>query len=94
VEQNNLDDERDERGRLWSGLGNALNQAFEYAVISFLFGLAGYGLDKWTGLLPLFTIVFVVVAFVGLFARMWYSYDAAMKAEEARAPWGRKATSP
>lgn len=93
MEQDNVD-ERDERGRLWSGFGDALTRAFEFAVIGTLFGLLGFLLDGWTGLRPAFTIAFVVLALVGLFARMYYAYEAAMQAEEARAPWGRKAAQP
>lgn len=95
MEQDDLDeDERDERGRLWAGFGDALTRAFEFAVISVLFGVAGYALDSWTGLMPLFTIVFVVIGLVGLFAGLYYRYEEAMQAEEARAPWGRKPASP
>jgi hypothetical protein len=93
VEQDNSD-ERDERGRLWSGFGDALTRAFEFAFISVLFGFGGYRLDLWTGLTPLFTIVSVTVALVGLFAALYYRYEAEMQAEEARAPWGRKPVQP
>lgn len=80
---------RDERGRLWSGFGDALTRAFEFAFISALFGVAGHGVDRWTGLTPLFTIIAVTIGFVGLFAALYYRYEADMKAEEARSPWGK-----
>lgn len=93
MEHDNVD-ERDERGRLWSGFGDTLTRAFEFAVIAVLFGVAGYALDGWTGLRPLFTIVFVVIGLVGVFARLYYAYEEAMQAEEARAVWSRKAVQP
>lgn len=81
---------RDEQGRMWSGFGDALTRAFEFAVISVLFGVAGYALDGWLGMRPLFTIVFVVIGLTGVFARLYYAYAEAMAAEEARSPWGQK----
>jgi len=93
VEQDNVD-ERDERGRLWSGFGDALTRAFEFALISVLFGFGGYRLDQWLGLTPLFTIAAVSLALVGLFAALYYRYEAEMKAEEARAVWARKPAQP
>ena len=47
------------------------------------FGL-GYGLDRWVGTSPLFTIVFAVLAIVGKSVAMWYQYEATMRGLEAQ----------
>lgn len=72
---------------LYNGFGDTLARAFEFAAVLAIFGAGGWGLDRWLDTSPVFTIVTVIVATVGLFARLWYGYEAAMQAEEARAPW-------
>ena len=48
-----------------------------------LFVAAGYGLDRWLGTLPWFTIGMTVLAGIGFFAKFKYQYDAAMEQHEA-----------
>lgn len=75
---------------LYSGFGDTLARAFEFAAVVAIFGFGGHALDRWAGTLPVLTIVFVVLAVVGLFARLWYVYEETMKAHERRAPWGKE----
>ena len=77
------------RQQTYQGFGDTLALAFELAVTPFVFGLIGYGLDRWLGLTPLFTIVLVLFCIAGLGVRMWFDYDARMKAHEAAGPWAR-----
>jgi len=53
--------------------------------------VGGWFLDRWLGTRPILTIVLVVLCLVGMFARMWYAYEAQMQAHDAAAPWGRPA---
>ena len=75
---------------LYNGAGEGMSRAFELALTPAIIGGFGYLLDRWLGLLPVFTIVFFLVAMAGLVARMYYSYDAQMKDHEAASPWARK----
>lgn len=72
---------------LYNGAGEGMNRAFELALTPAIIGGFGYLLDRWLGLLPVFTIVFFLIAVAGVIARMWYGYDAQMKAHEASGPW-------
>ena len=78
-----------ERQETYQGFGDTLAVAFELAVTPFVFGLIGYGLDRWLGIVPLFTTMLVLFAIAGLSVRMWFDYDTRMKAHEAQAPWAR-----
>ena len=77
------------RQQTYRGFGDTLAVAFELAVTPFVFGLIGYGLDRWLGVVPLFTLVLVVFCIAGLSVRMWFDYDTRMKALEAQGPWAR-----
>ncbi|MDQ3756951.1 MAG: AtpZ/AtpI family protein [Actinomycetota bacterium] len=79
---------RDKRD-LYNGFGNGLSRAFEFAVTPVVFGGLGYALDRRLDLVPVVTIVATLLALAGMFVRMWYGYDAEMKAHEAHGPWGR-----
>ena len=70
---------------------DGLGRGMEFAILVLMFLGVGYVLDRWSGTKPLFMIVLVVLALVGQFASMWYSYDARMKQhEEDRASNTRK----
>ena len=72
---------------LYNGAGEGMNRAFELALTPAIIGGLGHLLDRWLGLLPVFTIVFFLIGMAGVIARMWYGYDARMKAHEASGPW-------
>jgi len=76
--------------QLYNGFGNTLARAFELVVTPALFGLIGYGIDRVTGLLPVFTIVLTVFCLVGMSVRMYYGYVTAMNEHEANGPWAKK----
>jgi F0F1-type ATP synthase assembly protein I len=78
-----------DRQHLYNGFGNGLARAFELAATPLVFGFLGHLLDGWLGTSPAFLIAFVVFSLAGLSARMWYGYDAEMKAHEAAGPWAR-----
>ena len=82
------------QGELYNGFGEGLQRAFELALTPAIIGGFGYLLDRWLGVLPILTIVFFLVAMVGLIARMWYGYDARMKEYEAAGPWAAKDATP
>jgi F0F1-type ATP synthase assembly protein I len=74
---------------LYNGFGDTLTVAFELALIPVLFAGAGILLDRWLGTSPLFLVALVVLAVVGLGAKMYYRYKAQMEKAEAGAPWRR-----
>ncbi len=79
----------DERRHLYSGFGDSLVQAFEFAATPFLFGWIGHVLDVRLGTNPALTIALVLFALIGLGVRAYYGYEAAMQAHEAEAPWAK-----
>lgn len=76
-------------GELYNGAGEGMSRAMELALTPAIIGGLGYLLDRWLGLMPVLTIVFFLVAMVGLVARLWYSYDAQMKLHEQAGPWAQ-----
>jgi F0F1-type ATP synthase assembly protein I len=72
---------------LYNGAGEGMSRAFELALTPAIIGGLGYLLDRWLGMLPVFTIIFFLGAMVGLMARMYYAYDARMKDHDATGPW-------
>ena len=77
------------QGELYNGAGEGLSRAFELALTPAIVGGLGYLLDRWLGLLPVFTIIFFLVGMAGVVARMYYGYDLKMKEHEAAGPWAR-----
>lgn len=71
-----------------AALNRGLSNGIEIAVVTMLFCFAGFGLDKWLGTSPIFTIVLSFVGIAGVFARAYYTYKADMERHEAarRAP--------
>jgi hypothetical protein len=82
------------RQQTYQGFGDTLAVSIELAVTPVIFGLIGYGLDRWLGIVPVLTIVLVVLCIAGLSVRMWFEYDARMKVHEAAGPWARAKASP
>lgn len=76
-----------ERQDLYNGFGNGLALGFELAVTPAVFGAIGYGLDRWLGLLPVLTIVFVLLAVAGLSVRQFAAYTVRMKLHDTEGPW-------
>jgi len=81
-------DHQDKRD-LYNGFGDGLALAFEFAVTPAIFGFIGYLIDRGIDTVPLFTILLSLLCVLGMFVRVWYSYDASMQAHEGDAPWKR-----
>lgn len=77
----------DEKRDLNRGFGDGMSRAFEIAVTPIVFGALGYGIDTLADTTPAFTIALAVFAVMGMFVRLWYGYDAEMRAHETRARW-------
>ena len=60
-----------------------LGRGMEMALTLLLFLLVGWAIDQWLGIFPLFTIVLVVLAAIGIFVRLRYTYEVAMLRHEA-----------
>src|SRR5579859_1453718 len=94
VEQAEDDVDLNDKRDFYNGFGDGLARAFEYAVTPAIFGFLGWLLDRAIGTLPLFTIVFALLCIVGMFLKTWYTYDAMMRAHDAKSPWGQARSSP
>ena len=75
------------QSELYNGAGEGLSRAMELALTPAIIGGLGYLLDRWLGLVPVFTILFFLIAMAGLMARMYYAYDAKMREHDSVAPW-------
>jgi hypothetical protein len=80
-----------ERGDAYRSFGDGFTRAFELAFTPVIFGAVGYGIDNWIGIVPVFTIVFVLLSVIGLLLRTWYGYVYRMQALEQSAPWAKRA---
>ncbi len=80
------------KGELYRTFGNGYTRAFELAVTPTLFGLMGYGLDRWLGIIPVLTLVFALTAFLSLLLSTWSGYVEQMKSLESAGPWARAST--
>jgi F0F1-type ATP synthase assembly protein I len=78
-----------EQGKLYQGYGDGMSRALEFALTPAIFCGLGYLLDRWLGVVPVFSIVLFLVAVAGMFAKTWYIYEARMRLEDAAAPWGQ-----
>jgi F0F1-type ATP synthase assembly protein I len=61
---------------------DAFARALDFALVTLVFVGLGALVDWLLGTMPVFMIVFVIVGLCGQFARLWYSYDAAMREHE------------
>ena len=59
----------------------------EIALVPATFGALGWWLDGRLGTRPGLLIALLSFAVVGMFVKTWIGYDAAMRREEAGAPW-------
>ena len=77
------------RRALNQGFSNAMNRAIELVALPLLFGALGLFLDHvlvWT---PVLTIALAGYGLAGGVLRIYYAYNAQMKAAEAGKPWTR-----
>jgi F0F1-type ATP synthase assembly protein I len=78
-----------DRQATWNGFGNALSQAVELVTAPLLFALFGWFLDRHFGTGPVLAITLGLVGVVGVAARSYYWYRAAIEREEEGKPWTR-----
>jgi putative F0F1-ATPase subunit (Ca2+/Mg2+ transporter) len=83
-----------EQGLDYRGYEDGMARAFELALTPAIFCGIGYGIDRWLGTLPVFSIILFLVSVAGMFVRTWYAYDARMREEDAAAPWSRTPAAP
>jgi F0F1-type ATP synthase assembly protein I len=74
----------------YNGFGDGMNRAVEFAVTPVLFGGLGFALDRSIGMVPVFTITLMLFAMVGLFVRMWFTYDLEMRRHEEQGTWAKR----
>jgi F0F1-type ATP synthase assembly protein I len=74
---------------LYNGFGNALATAVEMVLTPAVFLLFGLWLDSRLGTTPVFAVVLAVLAFVGVIAKVYYTYRADIAREEEGKPWTR-----
>ena len=55
--------------------------SFDLTFAAVLVGLIGYGIDRWLGIVPVFTLVFSVAGFIGASASIYYRYKEQMAAD-------------
>jgi hypothetical protein len=79
-----------ERRALNNGFGDALSQAFEFAVTPILFALFGLWLDSRWGSGHLWVVVLSVLGITGVCVRTIYAYKAKIEKEEEGKPWTRR----
>jgi F0F1-type ATP synthase assembly protein I len=79
----------EERRQLYSGFGDALSLAIEFVVTPLIFAAAGFFLDRWLGTEPYLVIALGSFGLIGFVVKAFYTYQAAIEAEEADKPWTR-----
>ncbi|MFN0088710.1 MAG: AtpZ/AtpI family protein [Acidimicrobiales bacterium] len=82
---NNID-----RRELNNGFGEALSRAFEFAVTPAIFGFLGWLLDRWLGVVPLFTLVFSLTVVSYMMWKLFRLYTSEMEAQERKLPTRRE----
>lgn len=63
--------------------GDSLGHGMDAALLVALFLLAGFGLDRLFGTMPVFMIIMTVLGAIGIFAKFKYNYEAKMDEHEA-----------
>jgi len=64
--------------------------SYELVFSPLILALIGYGLDRWVGTLPLFTIIFAVVGLVGACIKLYFGYVNEMDEHTKDAPWAKR----
>lgn len=63
--------------------------SFELALGPVIFAALGFLLDRWLGVLPLFTLLLFAFGAVATVVKLWLGYDREMRKHEEVAPWAR-----
>ncbi len=79
-----------ERQALYGGFGEALSQAFEFAVTPILFAALGWWIDGRLGTSPVVLVALAALGFTGVCVRAIYRYKEKVEREEEGKPWTRR----
>lgn len=66
------------------GFGDGLAAAFELVVTPAIFGFLGFLVDRWLGLMPVFTLTLTIAVLVYVVWKFWAQYVADSDAELER----------
>lgn len=75
-------------------LGDESARGIELAVTPVVFGGLGWIIDGRLGTGPWFTLGLAAFALVATVAKMWFAYDAEMRALETSSRWSGQASQP
>ena len=64
--------------------------SYELVLSPVLFALLGYLIDRWLGTVPVFTVIFAVVALLGVTVKIYFAYKHEMEEHEANGPWAKR----
>lgn len=68
---------------------NRQSGSFELALVPVIFGVVGYVIDRWLGVLPVFTLLMLVTGAVGTVIKLWLGYDREMRRHDEEGPWSQ-----
>jgi F0F1-type ATP synthase assembly protein I len=63
--------------------------SYELVFSPLLFSLLGYVLDRLLGTVPVFTVLFAVVALVAVSVKIYFVYKQDMEEHDANGPWAK-----
>ena len=86
--------ELSQRSEPSNNFGDGTSIAFELVGTPAIFGVMGYGLDRWIGTTPLFTIVLTLVALATVAGLTIWRYNAEMRRADTARRAHREGTAP
>jgi F0F1-type ATP synthase assembly protein I len=66
---------------------NHTSGSYELVLSPVILAFLAYGLDRWLGTVPVFTVIGAAVGLAGAVVKMVYGYNAEMAGHEVDAPW-------
>lgn len=71
------------------GYGDAMGRGLELALTLVVMGGFGWLVDRMVGTYPLFLVIFSVLGFAGISAKLWLGYDLEMRKLDQAAVWAK-----
>lgn len=71
------------------GYGDAMGRGLELALTLVVMGGIGWLVDRVVGTYPLFLVIFSVLGFAGISAKLWLGYDLEMRKHDQDAIWAK-----
>jgi Putative F0F1-ATPase subunit Ca2+/Mg2+ transporter len=71
-----------DRRVLYNGFGDGLAKAIELVATPAIFAFGGVALDRWLGVVPIFTIALTLFSLAGVGYMTWFRYDEEMRRHE------------